>query len=511
MSKILEYADYEDGELLRAEVVVIGTGAGGAVVGKELAEAGYDVLFVEEGGYHPTSSFNAFVQESVPRLYRDASATVILGKPPIPYVEGRCVGGSTTLNGGMTWRTPENVLAKWEKVTAQPDLSSASLERFFERVEEHVSAKPQGDYSIGNDSRVMDRGAQKLGFEYLHNIRNQDRCVGANSCVLGCPTGAKRSTLVSYMPKAFDAGARCMTMLRADELLIEGGRCRGVRCRAVNPRTRREDKRVDVRADAVVVAAGAVHTPNLLLRHDIGRPSGQLGQNFLCHPNAKVLAVYPFALKSWQGVNQGGQVRGFRDRGILFAENFVPPGALAAQIHVHGAEAWDMMQDYDRMALTGVLVEDSRPGRIKRSVFGMPVPRYDITHEDHERFLDGVAHLAELHFSMGASRVYLPFSNLHAIDSADELPKIRQTQRKRSSMELFTVHLMGTARMGSRRERSVTDLRGAVWDLPGCWVADASLFPTAVGVNPQITIMALASLVAERMAADGLDRGRLPC
>jgi len=506
MTSILEYDDYEDGQLLRAQVVVVGTGAGGAVVGKELAEAGFDVLFVEEGGYHPTSSFNPFVEESVPRLYRDASATVILGKPPIPYVEGRCVGGSTTLNGGMTWRTPESVLEEWEKVTGQPDLSSAALERHFERVEAHVHAKPQADYSIGNDSRAMDRGAQKLGFEYLHNIRNQDRCVGANSCVLGCPTGAKRSTLVSYMPKAFEAGARCMTLLRADSLIIEGGRCRGVVCKAVNPRTRREDKQVIVRGDAVVLACGAVHTPNLLLRHGAGRPSGELGKNFLCHPNAKVLAIYPFALKSWEGVNQGGQVRGFRDRGIIFAENFVPPGALAAQLHVHGREAWELMKDYDRMALTGVLVEDSQPGRIKRNLFGMPVPRYDITHEDHDRFLDGVKHLAELHFAMGAERVLLPFSNLHSVSSPDELSKIRATQTKRSFMELFTVHLMGTCRMGSSERESVTDLRGEVWDLPGCWVADASLFPTAIGVNPQITIMALATLVAERMANDGLTR-----
>lgn len=495
---VLAYKDYVDGGTYDADVIVVGTGAGGAAAGATLAEAGLDVLFCEEGGYHPTSSFNPYVAESVPRLYRDASATVILGRPPIPYVEGRCVGGSTVLNGGMTWRTPERILEDWERITADPDLGPKGLEALFEEVERDIHAAPQQAYSIGNDSRVMAQGAKKLGWKYLENKRNQDRCVGANSCVLGCPTAGKTSTLVSYMPRAFAAGARCLTELRITRLLIEGGRCVGAEGRCVNPRTRHEDKRVTVRARAVIVACGAVHTPHLLLGHKLGRPSRQLGKNFLCHPNAKVLAVYPFELKSWKGVNQGGQVREFHEDGIVFAENFIPPGALAAQIPWHGAEAWELMKDYNRMILTGVLVEDSRPGVVKRSFLGMPMPRYDITDLDYERFLTGITNLCRLHFEMGAEKVLVPFSNLHILHSVDDLPKIR-AQRDMSKLDLFTVHLMGTARMGSRAERSVCDPSGQLWDLPGCYVADASLFPTAIAVNPQVTIMALAKRVAQRL------------
>ena len=495
---ILDYADYQTRARYDADVAVVGTGAGGAVVGAELAEAGRDVIFVEEGAHHPTSSFNPYLTETLPRLYRDAGATVIMGRPPIPYAEGRCVGGSTTINGGMTWRPPARVLAEWEHRTGQPDLGAKSLEPLFERVEARIHAKPQHPISIGEDSRVLREGATKLGWDYRPNLRAQDRCVGSNQCVMGCPTGAKQSTLVSYMPRALRHGARCLTELRAHRLWIENGRCVGVLAKGIDPRTRKADREVRVRAGAVVVACGAVQTPYLLLAHKLGRPSRQLGKNFLCHPNAKVLAIYPYELRAWQGVSQGGQIREFQSDGIIFAENAVAPGTTAAQIPFLGEEALEVMRSYNRMAMTGVLVEDSHSGRIRRT-WDAPMVSYSITAKDHDRFLRGVERLAELHFEMGASKVILPFSNLHVVSSPDDLRRIRLTQQSRSTIELFTVHLMGTCRMGSHEKNSVVDLRGQVWDLPGCYVADASLFPTAVGVNPQIAIMALATLVAQRV------------
>lgn len=495
---ILAHRDYRQVETHEAEVAVIGTGAGGAVVGTELAESGRDVLFIEEGGYHPTSSFNPYLTESLPRLFRDAGGTIIMGRPPIPYAEGRCLGGSTVVNGGMTWRPTEQVLMRWAQLTGQPDLGPKAMEPLFERVEERIHAKPQHPSSIGEDSRLLERGARRLGWRYEPNRRAQDRCVGSNQCLTGCPTGAKQSTLVSYLPRALSSGARCLTEVRAKQLWIEDGRCIGVLGRAINPRTREEDVEVRVRAKAVVVACGAIQTPFLLLQHRLGRPSKQLGKNFLCHPNTKVLAIYPRDIYAWQGVSQGGQIREFRDEGILMAENAIPPGTAAAQIPFLGDEALELMKHYNAMAMTGVLVEDSHAGSVSRR-FGAPMAKYSITRYDHERFLRGVRRLAALHFEMGAKKVILPFSNFHIANDVDELAKIERTQRSRSTIELFTVHMMGTCRMGSHPRDSVVSMSGELWDLPGCYVADASLFPTAVGVNPQVAIMALATRVAQRL------------
>jgi len=497
---ISRYADYQRESTYDADVVVVGTGAGGAVTGAILAEAGLDVIFVEEGGYHPTGSFNPYLTESIPRLYRDSGTTSVLGTPNIPYMEGRCVGGTTVINGGMAYRAPDPILDGWKRVTGDQSLGSAGLAPYFDAVERAVHAGHQRPVSVGDDNRLLYLGAKKLGWRSEINRRNQSDCVGTNNCIFGCPTGAKQSTLVSYMPRAMRAGARCLTEVRVDRLIIERGRCVGVQGRSPNPRTQKPDREVRVRARAVVVACGAIHTPYLLLGHRLGRHSGQLGRNFLCHPNAKVIAVYPHDLRSWQGVSQWSQVREFHSDGIVLAENMIPPTPLGAALPWLGRESMEVLARYNQIAVTGCLVEDSTTGRVHRGPFGMPVARYDITDWDFHRFIEGVRRLSELHFAMGAEMVVLPYRGQHVARSMDEVLEVTPSTVKKKDVELFTVHLMGTARMGADPVSSVVDLDGQVWDLPGCYVSDASVFPTAIGVNPQITIMAMAMRIGERLA-----------
>lgn len=499
---IYDHRDYAKHHVVDAEVVVVGTGAGGAAIGAQLAEAGVDVVFVEEGGYHPTSSFNPYLAESLPRLWRDAGTTVILGKSTFLYAEGRCVGGSTVINGAMTYRTPDDVLEGWVRDLGTQELGPQAMEPWFEMAERDVSAQPQHPASIGGDNRIMSLGSARTGWHHQKNNRNQHQCVGANNCVLGCATGAKQSTLVSYMPRALAAGARCLTEVRVRGLQIDGGQCTGVEGRVVDPRTRKLSQRVTVRAKAVVIACGAVQTPHLLLKHRIGRPSRQLGRNFVTHPNVKVLAVYPHDVRGWKGVSQWGQVREFHDEGIIFAENMVPSGAMAAALPAHGRAVWREMQRYNNMVLSGILVEDTSTGVIRRGPFDMALPFYSITQRDLETFLRAVRTLGKMHFEMGAERLILPFANLHEVRSIDELRRVNTVNIKIRDVELFTPHLMGTARMGATARSSVVDLQGQVWDLPGCYIADASIFPTAIGVNPQVTIMALAL----KMGADLAER-----
>lgn len=497
---ILRWDDYADQRQFTADVVVVGTGAGGAAAGAALAEAGLDVLFIEEGAWHPTSSFNPYMAQSTWRLYRGGGATMIFGRAPFPYVEGRCVGGSTVINGGMCYRPPDEIMAGWERDLKAPELGVAGMAGLLAEVEARISARPQIEASLGGDNRIMSEGARRKGWHHNKNERNQHLCVGANNCILGCPTGAKQSALVTWMPDAMRAGARCLTEVRVEALRIEGGHCRGVVGRAVDPRTNRPARRIEVRARAVVVACGAVQTPVLLLRHRLGRPSGQLGRNFLVHPNVKVIAVYPFAVHGWQGVSQWGQVREFHDQGILFAENMTPAAVIGAALPRHGADSWQVGRRYDHMVLSGVLVEDSNSGRVRRGPFGMAWPTYDVTDHDHRRFLTATRWLAEMHFAMGADEVHLPFAGMHLARSVDDLAAIEPSRIRARDLEMFTPHLMGTARMGTDPRRSVVDLDGALWDLPGCYVADASVFPTAIGVNPQVTIMALARRIGRRLA-----------
>ncbi len=369
----------------------------------------------------------------------------------------------------------------------------------FERVERRLHVAPQDEVSIGEDSRLMARGARKMGWKMSVNRRSQRDCVGTNNCGFGCPTGAKQSTLVSYLPHAFAAGAGCLTDVRVEKLLIEHGRCVGVEGRAIDPATRAPSSTIIVRARAVVIACGAVQTPYLLLRHGLGRKSRQLGRNFSCHPNAKVIALYPFDVEGWKGVSQNGQIHEFTDDGIVMAENFVAPGALGAHLPFHGREAWDLMGRLNQILLSGVLVEDSGSGTVARTFLGVPEVHYTVTAEVHRRVLRGAKLLAEMHFALGADKVLLPFVNVPILTSVDQLRGLDEKRVPCEALDLFTVHLMGTARMGASPNDSVVGPTGECWALPGCYIADASLFPTAIGVNPQLTVMALATRVAFRL------------
>ena len=184
----------------------------------------------------------------------------------------------------------------------------------------------------------------------------------------------------------------------------------------------------------------------------------------------------------------------------MLAENFVPPGAMGTIVPSVDSNAWRFMERYNQMVLGGCLVEDSKPGRVLRGPLGLPLPTYRITDYDFERFCKAMRLLCEMWFAVNVERVVLPFHHLPEITNPDDIKLITPERVKKEQTEYFTPHLMGTCRMGGKAQDSVVDLEGQLWDLPGCFVADASVFPTAIGVNPQVTVMAMATLVASKLA-----------
>jgi choline dehydrogenase-like flavoprotein len=471
---------------LECDAVVVGSGAGGAVVAAELAEAGWDVVVLEEGPYVPTERFSTDALTAFRTLYRDGALTTMFGTPPIGFVEGRCVGGSTTVNGGMTWRTPDRVLDLWR---AEHGLELGDLGPVFDRVERRLSVAIQDDGSIGRDQALLRAGADALGWRVVDNRRAQVHCAGCNGCVLGCPTGAKQSTLVSYLPRAVAFGATVVSDCRVARVLFDRKQATGVRALGADGR------RVVVRAPVVVVAAGALQTPVLLQRSGVRSPSGELGRNLAVHPGANVAALFDEPVDGWKGVHQAYQVHEFLDDGVLMAAVNLPPGVVAGALALDRDDLGAVMAHYDRMLTAGVLLDDTTTGRV-RSVGGRPAVRYDLTEDDGRRIVAAVADLCRLLFAAGASEIYLPFAGLDPLHSAVEADRLRTATVDRSRIAVSTVHLMGTARMGGDPTRAVCGPDGAVHDRAGLYVADASLLPTPLGLNPQETIMALATVVA---------------
>ena len=481
--------DLHGDTVLDCDVCVVGSGAGGAPVAAELAEAGYDVVVLEEGSYYQTRDFTANTSAMVRQLYRDGGATMAIGNPPILFQEGRAVGGSTVINGGMSWRTPEEILARWRR-EAGLDVTPASLEPYFERVEQRIHVAPMDESAIGNDNWLLKKGADAKGWKILGNLRNQVHCVGSNRCAFGCPTGAKQSALVSYVPRALHYGARIYADVRVQRITLHGKRATGV------IGTSASGANVVVRAKLVVAACGAIHTPALLARSGIRSRSDQLGANLSLHPNVKVVAIFDEDVTGWKGAHQAFQVREFAEQGLgVFAAINMPPSVLAMSFPHRGRQLGDLMQQYNHMVLAGLLCEDTTTGHV-RTIGGRPQAFYQLAERDAANMQRGLVLLAELLFAAGAKRVLLPFHSARELHGADEARRMLADPIRSQDWEVVTVHMMGTARMGTDRAASVTDGFGFVHDVDRLLVADASLFPGPIRVNPMETIMALATRAA---------------
>ena len=483
---------------LECGAVIVGSGAGGATMAAELAEAGVDVIVLEEGGYHPTESFTAGTGRALRTLYRDGGGGMAIGRPSVLYAEGRCVGGSTVVNGGMSWRTPARVLRRWAEQEGLRAISEQDLAPYFATIESRLSVGPQDPETIGQDSELFRGGAEARGWTVIPNRRNQLHCAGTSNCSSGCPTGAKQSMLVTSVPRALAFGARLLADCRVDRITRSGPAVTGVTGHFVRPGGRRGPS-LSVRARVVIVAGGAVQTPALLMRSGLRSASGQLGRNLSVHPNAVVTAFFDQDVTGWQGVHQAFQVREFLAEGLLLTATNLTPPMLAGILPAYGRELGELMADYNRIVTAGPLVTDTGTGRI-RNVPGLgPQVFYQLTDHDAARVQRGVELTAEALFAAGARRVLLPFDGVPAVRGLDELRRRLARPVPKRYLQLFSIHLMGTARMSEDPRRGVVGSFGEFHGVPGLFVTDASVFPGPVGINPMETVIALAMRNARQL------------
>lgn len=502
---VMDGSTFRGDAVLVTDAVVVGTGAGGATAAARLRDAGLDVLMVEEGALERTETFTTDPATMIRRLYRDAGTSMIFGTPPIIFAEGRCVGGSTVINGGMTWRTPARVLEHWEGDLGLAETGPAAMEPYFEAAERILHAEPNAEDTFGENTRLFVRGADALGWPVARAPRNMRRCVGLNNCALGCPTGAKQAMHVTEVPRALHAGAGLLTHARIDRVVWQDGRAVGVRGRLLGP-DGRPGARLRVAAALVVLAAGARHTPGILLRSGVrARP---VGRGLHTHPNAKCVGIFEQRLDPWKGTHQAFHVHHFLDEGILLGYATVPPGLLAAALPGLGPEHAEQMALYNHMLTAATLVEDETEGRVRLGPDRQPFMQQTLGAADVERLHRGVRLTAELLFAAGAHTVLTPFPDVPRLESPADLRHIDARPRRRRAVELMTVHIMGTARMAVDPARGATDASGRVHGTEHLVVADASVLPSSIGVNPQETIVAMTLRNAARWADDRRARRR---
>lgn len=497
---VRQYPELNRNEEETADVVVIGSGAGGATVAAELARAGLSVIVVEEGPMVTRDDFKVRPLERVISIYRDNGLTHTVGFPVILVPMGCTVGGTTVVNSGTCFRPPDFVLHQWRTVEGVRDVGPEQLAPLFEEIEAILNVTPVTDDIMGRNGEILRRGAEALGVRHGPIRRPVRNCHGSGQCAFGCPLDAKQDMRLTMLPRAVQAGARLYARCRVERILQRNGRVTGVEAVILDPQGRPTPHRLTVHARVVVLAAGAIFTPWLLLRNRIG-PRSQIGRHLRIHPGCGIMGLFDEEIAGWRGVMQSYYVDEWLEEGILLEATFPPPGIgySGGVLPFIGRNFKEILARYAHMAAVGILVSERSSGRVIVGPDGRPWMFYSLNSEDAARIRKAIANTARLLFAAGAREVYPGLPGLEVIRSEAEVEHILSSRWRPSDLILSAYHPLGTCRMGEDPNRSVTDSYGAVHGVSNLWIADASLLPSSPIVNPIITIMALALRVARRI------------
>jgi choline dehydrogenase-like flavoprotein len=486
--------DWDESETIECDAVVIGTGAGGAVVARELATRGYGVCVVEEGKHIRRDQFRRSMVHTNTTYYRNQ--LVSMGNALIPIMAGRLVGGSTALNTATCLRPPRWVTDEWAEHLRSDAYSHTALNPYFEQVERYLGVAPNSLESIGPMKDIIARGCDALGYSHYAIPRNAPGCQGEGFCAQGCATDARTSTNLSYMPDALRHGAMLFTELTATRIVVENGRATGIE--AVAPQN---GKQIRVRARVVVLAAGAIPTPLLLMKQGIGNSSGQLGRNLSLHPSGAFSAQFDERVNAHQHVPQGYGTQQFLNEGLLLSGALADYNIFPSTIALTGDRLMEVVAQRDHIAALGVLTHDQGPGgRVWRGVGGRTIVTYNLTKKDVALLHKGMCAALDIFRAAGAKRFYPLVYSSPMLETEREIREFQATPPAPRDYLLTSFHPLGTCKMGRDPKTSVVNLEQETHDVKNLYIVDGSSVPGAPAVNPQITIMAVATRAAEGIA-----------
>ena len=488
---------------LRADVAIVGSGAGGAVVASVLARAGLRVVVLEEGDWVKPEEYARLTPTgTMRRCWREGglSATVALGETPfISLLQGRCVGGSSVLTGGVCFRIPDEVLREWVHRLGLSTMTEAGVEDHFRVVEETVHVETVPDAMRSRATERYLEGADKLGITFKSIRRNTRHCHGVARCNFGCPHRAKLSVDISFLPDACAHGALVLSDALVDRIDVVGGVARGVRGKLLGERGA-PGPAFEVRARAVVVACGSLHTPLLLRASGVDSP--HVGRHMTLHPGFRVGAVFDDEVDGWDGALQSVYSDHFADEGITLVSVFPPPSVLAAAFPGVAARHRAHVHKMPNLATFGGLIHDDGGGRVRRWIGREPLVTYRMAPKDRPRMLRGIEILARMAFAAGAREVAMPVFGIDTLRSERELDDLVAHPPRMRMIECTAYHPLGTARMSAAARDGVVRETGEAWQAANLFVADGSVLPTSIGVNSQLPIMAVAHKIACGIADD---------
>lgn len=505
--EVIRGRDLKGAQRLDADVVIVGSGASGAVVAATLSAAGQRVVVLEEGPYiRALDHAQMRPSESMRNAWRDGgmSAALGIGKSPVINVTmGRAVGGSSMLTGGVCFRVPRYVSEIWSKERELPEIGEAQMAPWYEKVEARINVTEVPVSMRSRATTLWGEGAEKMGGTLTSNRRNMRGCAGRSQCNFGCPEGAKLSVDVTYLPDALRDGATIISDCLVEKVTTRGGRAAGVKGRLLNGRGGRPGDTFEISARRVVLAAGAAHTPKLLQKSGVAKRSRDLGRNMTLHPSFRMLARFDEPVDGWKGAMQSAHSDSWEDQGLTLMSVFVPPAVVIAGLPGVGRDFVERAGALRNIAMFGGMIHDDGGGRVLSVPGREPLMLYNMAKRDRARLPELIRVLGEAYLEAGARELYLPILG-HDPVTPDAFRSLDLASVAPQRFECSSQHPLGTTRMGSEPRNSVVDVQGRVWDLAELYVVDGGVLPTSLGVNPQLTIMAMAKRLANGMLDEPL-------
>lgn len=492
-----------------ADVVIVGTGAGGGTAAEILSQAGLKVIMIEGGALKSSTDFDMEERHAYPNLYQQAAALKTADKG-VSIFQGRTVGGSTTINWTTSIRTPEPTLDFWQQAKSVKGLSATELQPWFEKMEQRLNIE-QWQYEANRNNAALRQGCEKLGWEYTVIKRNVKGCWNTGYCGMGCPVNAKQSMLVTTIPGALEHGATLISRAKVVKLDYKGDKVVGLTAQAMSEGFKPTDLQITFSAKHYILSAGAIHTPSILMRSNTPDPHKQLGKTFL-HPSLLSGGLFAEQINGHSGAPQSIYSDEFvwrdgavGDLGYKLEVAPVHPVLIASKTIGYGVSHAQLMANFNQMQVTIALVRDGfneqSPGGQVRLTDDSFVLDYPLTDGFWQAARRAFLSMAELQFAAGAKKVLPMHDGLSFFDSWNDAKQgINQLDLGLIKTIVASAHVMGGCAMGEDKTQAMVDSFGNSHYLENLSVMDGSVFPTSLGANPQLSIYGIVARNATALA-----------
>ena len=468
-----------------------------------MCEMGHSVVLMERGGYHPKETFTQKEDEMIPLLYKNAGFQFCI-PAGIAVAQGSCVGGSTVVNDAVCFRAPDAVLGWWADKFKVEDIEHQSMKKYFEKVEARISVSEVQPYELNANNLVLKRGCEKLGWEAGPNSRNCKNCRQCGMCQIGCSYGTKQSMLETYIKDAEGVHGDLIKIYSdcaAEKLVKSGSRITGVVGNAAGKEGRKFE--VKVKPKLVIVSAGTIASSEILLRNGLDS-HGKAGKGIAIHPSPAMIGDFDDEINGNRGIPMAYHCTEFSvmktgKRGYMLESVFLAPFQFCLPIPGVDYDYKELMARYSHFALGGVLVHDDTVGSVQ---LGGPLGstlNYQLSPGDEKLMIEGMKSIARIFFAAGATRVLTSHRKRTILYGEGDLRMIDDRGVSPLEINLGSGHPQGGNRMGGLPGESVVDSHSKFNGVDNMLVCDASVFPTSLGVNPQLTVMALAMRAAEHI------------